>query len=35
MDRHVTPGSLYLTQLKERLGKEAVKNITKEGQRLE
>jgi hypothetical protein len=29
MDRHVTPGSLYLTQLKERLGEEAVKNITK------
>jgi hypothetical protein len=28
MDRHVTPRSLYLTQLKERLGAEAVKNIT-------
>jgi len=32
MDKHVTPRSLYLTQLKERLGEEAVKNITKEGQ---
>jgi hypothetical protein len=30
MDRHVTPKSLYLTQLKERLGEEAVKNILKE-----
>jgi hypothetical protein len=29
MDKHVTPRSLYLTQLKERLGVEAVKNITK------
>lgn len=28
MDRHVTPRSLYLTQLKERLGEEAVKNIS-------
>ncbi len=28
MDTHVTPRSLYLTQLKERLGSEAVKNIT-------
>jgi hypothetical protein len=27
MDKHVTPRSLYLTQLKERLGSEAVKNI--------
>jgi hypothetical protein len=26
MDKHVTPRSLYLTQLKERLGAEAVKN---------
>ncbi|MBN2636605.1 MAG: hypothetical protein JXR61_10075 [Prolixibacteraceae bacterium] len=26
MDKHVTPKSLYLTQLKERLGSEAVKN---------
>ncbi len=34
MDRHVTPRSLYLTQLKERLGADAVKNITKEGQTL-
>jgi hypothetical protein len=31
-DYHVTPRSLYLTQLKERLGEEAVKKITKEGQ---
>lgn len=29
MDRHVTPRSLYLTQLKERLGEQAVKNISK------
>ena len=29
MDTHVTPRSLYLTQLKERLGIEAVKNIAK------
>lgn len=28
MDRHVAPKSLYLTQLKERLGEGAVKNIT-------
>ncbi|MFN7119273.1 MAG: hypothetical protein ACK4TA_20910 [Saprospiraceae bacterium] len=28
MDRHVTPKSLYLTQLKERLGEQAIKNIT-------
>ena len=28
MDRHVTPRSLYLTQLKERLGEETVKNIS-------
>ncbi|WP_111309126.1 hypothetical protein [Confluentibacter sediminis] len=27
MDKHVTPKSLYLTQLKERLGMEAVNNI--------
>ena len=31
MDRHVTPKSLYLTQLKERLGEEAVKNVSKGG----
>ena len=31
MDMHVAPRSLYLTQLKERLGEAAVKNITKEG----
>jgi hypothetical protein len=35
MDRHVTPRSLYLAQLKERLGLEAVKKITKPGQTLE
>lgn len=29
MDYHVTPESLYLTQLKERLGEEAVKNVLK------
>jgi hypothetical protein len=29
MDKHVTPRSLYLTQLKERLGEQAVINITK------
>ena len=27
MDKHVTPRSLYLTQLKERLGKQALENI--------
>ncbi len=32
MDTHVTPKSLYLTQLKERLGIEAVRNISKGGQ---
>ncbi len=32
MDYHVSPKSLYLTQLKERLGEEAVRNVTKEGQ---
>ena len=32
MDKHVTPRSLYLTQLKERLGEQAVKNITTAGQ---
>ena len=26
LDKHVTPKSLYLTQLKERLGEQAVKN---------
>lgn len=30
MDKHVTPHSLYLTQLKERLGTEAVNNILKQ-----
>ena len=32
MDKHVTPRSLYLTQLRERLGDGAVKNITEEVQ---
>jgi hypothetical protein len=32
MDKHVTPRSLYLTQLKERLGIEAVNNVIAEGQ---
>ena len=27
LDRHVTPRSLYLTQLRERLGEAAVRNI--------
>jgi hypothetical protein len=27
LDKHVTPQSLYLTQLKERLGEQAVKNV--------
>jgi hypothetical protein len=31
LDTHVMPRSLYLTQLKERLGEDAVKNITKGG----
>jgi hypothetical protein len=35
MDTHVTPRSLYLTQLKERLGAQAVKNITKNAGELE
>jgi hypothetical protein len=35
MDTHVAPRSLYLTQLKERLGEGAVKNIVKEGQRID
>jgi len=32
MDKHVTPKSLYLTQLKERLGIEAVLNVINESQ---
>jgi hypothetical protein len=32
LDYHVTPRSLYLTQLKERLGMEAVNNVIAEGQ---
>jgi hypothetical protein len=35
MDAHVTPRSLYLTQLKERLGEQAVKNIAKNAGGLE
>ena len=27
LDEHVEPGSLYLTQLEERLGKKAILNI--------
>ena len=34
MDYHVTPRSLYLTQLKERLGEDAVRNVIKEGQKM-
>lgn len=29
LDKHVTPQSLYLSQLKERLGEQAVKNVIK------
>jgi len=29
LDRHVTPASLYLTQLEERLGPQALANIAK------
>lgn len=32
MDKHVAPRSLYLVQLQERLGEQAVKNVIKEGQ---
>ena len=32
LDWHVTPRSLYLTQLKERLGENAVNSVTREGQ---
>jgi hypothetical protein len=32
LDRHVTPRSLYLTQLRERLGAAAVRNIAAAGQ---
>jgi hypothetical protein len=35
MDLHVAPRSLYLTQLRERLGAEAVNNISKEAGGLE
>ena len=35
LDKHVTPRSLYLTQLKERLGEQAVRNVIKEGQNIE
>lgn len=33
LDRHVTPRSLYLTQLRERLGEAAVRNIAAPSQR--
>ena len=32
LDRHVTPRSLYLTQLRDRLGEAAVRNIVASGQ---
>lgn len=32
LDRHVTPRSLYLTQLRERLGEAAVRRIAVAGQ---
>jgi hypothetical protein len=32
LDRHVTPRSLYLTQLRERLGDAAVRRIATAGQ---
>ena len=32
LDRHVTPRSLYLTQLRERLGEAAVRNVAAPGQ---
>lgn len=35
LDRHVAPQSLYLTQLKERLGEQGVKNIIKGAGELE
>jgi hypothetical protein len=35
MDYHVAPKSLYLTQLKERLGIDAVKNVIKDTQKVE
>ncbi|MDR2911666.1 MAG: hypothetical protein LBV47_09965 [Bacteroidales bacterium] len=35
LDKHVAPRSLYLTQLKERLGEQAVRNVIKKGQTVE
>ena len=35
LDKHVTPRSLYLTQLKERLGTEAIKNTISRREELE
>jgi hypothetical protein len=35
LDKHVTPRSLYLTQLYERLGEQAVKNVIKSGQTID
>jgi hypothetical protein len=32
IDKHVTPRSLYLTQIKERLGEQGVKNVLKAGE---
>jgi len=34
LDRHVTPRSLYLTQLRERLGEQAVRNIATADQKI-
>ena len=35
LDRHVAPRSLYLMQLRERLGEQAVRNVIKAGQTIE
>jgi len=35
LDRHVAPRSLYLTQLRERLGEQAVRNVIRVGQTIE
>ena len=32
LDRHVSPRSLYLTQLRERLGDQAVRNVATSSQ---
>ena len=33
LDRHVSPRSLYLTQLRDRMGESAVRNVMAQGQR--